>query len=68
LLDTLPPEQREFALEVLAKFEPKPESEPAKAQKKELQQTGPLQEIVAVVVPALRRFLRATGSTLQPPA
>lgn len=34
LLDALPPEQREFALEVLAKFEPKPKPEPAKAQNK----------------------------------
>jgi hypothetical protein len=33
LLDALPPEQREFALEVLTKFEPKPEPEPAKEQK-----------------------------------
>ena len=31
LLDALPPEQREFAVEVLAKFEPKAELEPAKA-------------------------------------
>ena len=34
LLDALPPEQREFALEVLAKFEPKPKPESAKAQNK----------------------------------
>jgi hypothetical protein len=33
LLDALPPEQREFALEVLAKFEPKPEPNQAKPQK-----------------------------------
>jgi hypothetical protein len=33
LLDALPPEQREFALEVLAKFEPKPKTESAKSQK-----------------------------------
>ena len=33
LLDALPPEQREFALEVLAKFEPKPEPSLAKPQK-----------------------------------
>lgn len=33
LLDALPPEQREFALEVLTKFEPKPEPNLAKPQK-----------------------------------
>ena len=34
LLDALPPEQREFALEVLAKFDPKPEPNQARPQKK----------------------------------
>jgi hypothetical protein len=33
LLDALPPEQREFALEVLARFEPKPKAEPVRAPK-----------------------------------
>ena len=32
LLNALPPEQREFAVEVLAKFEPKPKTEQAKLQ------------------------------------